>query len=659
MLNEKHNTFRKKLLKKTVDFFQQNFRNLGYLPRWIIICIDIVLLAIAILITHLIISNLTFGNYDVFSITQRYAIIIFTNLFCFFVYRTYAGIIRYSTIKDALRLLQATFTAFVILVAFNYFHYFINGNKVFLIPLLVINFIVSFILLLAFRIAVKFVFERYLLVVHDNFIRVAIYGVSPNSVALANALSTEIPKRYRLVGFIDQKDSKFRKELLGIPVVSNGNNDVAGVLKDLKANAIIISDKAIDNEEKLKIVEQCLESGYEILTLPSISDWNNQKKLSEKIKKFQIKDLLERSPIVIQNDTKIKAQLKDKVLLVTGAAGSIGEEIVYQIIAFNPNKIILLDQAETPLYRLNLTLTKFEIKTEIISLIGDIKDKKFLEHIFKTYRPDVIYHAAAYKHVPLMEENPYQAISTNILGTKNLADLAVQYSVERFVMISTDKAVNPSSIMGASKRIAEIYVQSRCFDAIQNNMSCTKFITTRFGNVLGSNGSVVPLFTKQIEEGGPVTVTHPDIIRYFMTISEACQLVLEAGAMGNGGEIYLFDMGKPVKIIDLAKKMIRLAGFVPGQDIEINIIGLRPGEKLYEELLNDKSKTLPTYHEKIMIAIESKDEKFEDIKSGIELLEKAISEMDIEQAVLLMKKMVPEFKSLNSVHEVLDKKDYF
>jgi FlaA1/EpsC-like NDP-sugar epimerase len=659
VLNEKPNTFKNKLPKRIVDFFQRHFRNLGYLPRWIIICIDIVLLAIAILITHLIISNLTFGNYDVFSITQRYAIIIFTNLFCFFVYRTYAGIIRYSTIKDALRLLQATFTAFVILVAFNYFHYFINGNKVFLIPLLAVNFIVSFILLLAFRIAVKFVFERYLLTAHDNFIRVAIYGVNPNSVALANALSTEIPKRYCLVGFIDQKDSKLRKELLGVPVVSNGNSDVADVLKDLKANAIIISDKSIDNEEKLKIVEQCLENGYEILTLPTISDWNKQKKLSEKIKKFQIKDLLERSPIVIQNDVKIKEQLKDKVLLVTGAAGSIGEEIVYQIIAFNPQKIILLDQAETPLYRLNLILTKFETKTEIISLIGDIKDKKCLEYIFKTYRPEVIYHAAAYKHVPLMEENPYQAIVTNILGTKNLADLAVQYSVERFVMISTDKAVNPSSIMGASKRIAEIYVQSRCFDAIHNNVSCTRFITTRFGNVLGSNGSVVPLFTKQIEEGGPVTVTHPDIIRYFMTISEACQLVLEAGAMGNGGEIYLFDMGKPVKIIDLAKKMIRLAGFVPGQDIDINIIGLRPGEKLYEELLNDKSKTLPTYHEKIMIAIESKDEKFEEIKAGIELLEKAISKMDIEQAVLIMKRMVPEFKSLNSIHEVLDKKDYF
>jgi FlaA1/EpsC-like NDP-sugar epimerase len=346
--------------------------------------------------------------------------------------------------------------------------------------------------------------------------------------------------------------------------------------------------------------------------------------------------------------------IKCNTVLISGAAGSIGSEIVWQILSFQPKTILILDQAETPLHHLSLELSKNNSTVKIHSIIADIRDLKVMEAVFQQYGPTIVYHAAAYKHVPLMEENPAQAIFTNVRGTKNLADLSVKYNVERFVMVSTDKAVNPSNVMGASKRIAEKYVQSLFCRDKKEGLNGTKFITTRFGNVLGSNGSVVPLFSKQIAAGGPVTITHPDIIRYFMTIPEACQLVLEAGAMGNGGEIYIFDMGKPVKIIDLARKMIKLAGFVPDQDIEIKIVGLRPGEKLYEELLNDESKTVPTHNEKIMIAEEDHTD-FENLHHSIDALLSLASLFDNDALVSKMKEIVPEFKSMNSTYELLDK----
>ena len=386
--------------------------------------------------------------------------------------------------------------------------------------------------------------------------------------------------------------------------------------------------------------------------MPLISDWENQKEISKKIKSFQIEDLLERKPIVLDNKS-ISSQIKGKVILITGAAGSIGSEIVRQVIDFNPDTLLILDQAETPLHDLTLEIQKLDSHIKIVSLIADIRDKVCLERIFQQYKPNLIYHAAAYKHVPLMEENPSQAIFVNVMGTKNLADLSLQYGVEKFVMVSTDKAVNPSNVMGASKRIAEKYVQSLYFSELKNNSETTKFITSRFGNVLGSNGSVVPLFSKQIAEGGPITITHQEIIRYFMTIPEACQLVLEAGAMGRGGEIYIFDMGKPVKIYDLATKMIRLAGYTPGKDIKIKIVGLRPGEKLYEELLNDTSKSLPTHHEKIMIAQEIIDD-YNMIKDFVNDIALVSNQYDNNLIVSKMKIIVPEFKSMNSTFEILD-----
>ena len=421
------------------------------------------------------------------------------------------------------------------------------------------------------------------------------------------------------------------------------------------AEGIIIADKSLSSEDQLAIIDQCLEFNYKVFTVPKITDWENQKEISKKVKNIQIEDLLERKPIVLDNQS-ISQQLEGKTVLITGAAGSIGSEIVRQVLEFSPKEIIILDQAETPLHHLSLELEKNGFDSKLHCVIADIRDKEVMKRVFKLYKPQVVYHAAAYKHVPLMEENPSQAILNNIEGTKNIADLASHYKVNNFVMISTDKAVNPSNVMGASKRIAEKYVQSLHLKSLKDNgTNGTKFITTRFGNVLGSNGSVVPLFSSQIAKGGPVTITHKDIIRYFMTIPEACQLVLEAGSMGNGGEIYIFDMGKPVKIIDLARKMIKLAGFIPEQDIEIKIVGLRPGEKLYEELLNDNSKTLPTHHEKIMIAQEIQDE-FEDLHADINELIGIANFFDNDDIVAKMKKIVPEFISMNSTYEVLDKK---
>jgi FlaA1/EpsC-like NDP-sugar epimerase len=374
------------------------------------------------------------------------------------------------------------------------------------------------------------------------------------------------------------------------------------------------------------------------------------------LQNFAIEDLLNREPIVLNTKT-ISSQIKGKTVLISGAAGSIGSEIVRQVLKFSPFKIIILDQAESPLHSLCLEVASYSDKIRIVPVLADVKDYEAMKSVFAAYKPDFVYHAAAYKHVPLMEENPAQAIFTNVLGTKNMANLSKEFAAEKFVFISTDKAVNPSSVMGASKRIAEKYVQSMNFHLLKNgNGVATKFITTRFGNVLGSNGSVVPLFTKQILEGGPITITHPDIIRYFMTIPEACQLVLEAGAMGKGGDIFIFDMGKPVKIIDLAKKMIRLAGFVPDKDISITIIGLRPGEKLYEELLNDTSKTLATHHSKIMIA-EEVYEEFEDLCASIADLQLDLGVLSNDTIVSKMKKIVPEFNSMNSVFEKLDIKN--
>jgi FlaA1/EpsC-like NDP-sugar epimerase len=636
------------------SFSRKRFHDFGYLPRWIILSIDIVIVFVASIVTDFIIYKLTETPFDNLNMTLRYGIIILVNALFFLFYRTYSGIIRHSTFIDGVKLLISTSTSYIALLIINYSCYWGFKTKVFVTTSLFISYVISFLLLFLFRILVKYFFEKYM-----NFedkkmlIRAVIYGADANAISIANALRTEKPSRFKLLGFVDiYNHNKEGKSILNLPIINQRKN-IYVILRSMKADAIIIAEKSLSKQEIVSIVEECLEYNFKVYTVPTITDWEDDKQISNKVKNFEIEDLLERKPIILDTKT-ISSQIKGKTILITGAAGSIGSEITRQALNFNPAKIIILDQAETPLHSLRLEINNLNKKVKIRSVLADVRNFDDIEKVFLNFKPNVVYHAAAYKHVPLMEENPCQAVFTNVLGTKNLADLAVKYEAERFVMVSTDKAVNPSSVMGASKRIAEKYVQTlqkKLGDSLEKNK--VKFITTRFGNVLGSNGSIVPLFTKQIQEGGPLTITHPEIIRYFMTIPEACQLVLEAGTMGKGGEIFIFDMGQPVKIIDLAKKMIRLAGFTPDKEIEIKIIGLRPGEKLYEELLNDTSKTLPTHNEKIMIAQEILDD-YDKINSTILGLLKTAKYISDEDIVATMKNIVPEFKSMNSIFENLD-----
>jgi len=631
----------------------QSVHNLGYLPRWIILLLDVVVIAVTGLLSYILIHR-TGELYIKESLyVVSIPVYILISVATFRAFRTYSGIIRHSSYIDAVKIFFSQFTAAFLLLAFNSTYKHITGDLLYLNIGILINAVFSFTSLFLYRVLVKQFFENYLKSSNkQQLVKAIIYGTDANAIAVANALKAEVPGRFKLVGFIDKYSQNKSKMILGLPILQY-KKKASILMRIFKAEALIIADKSLSKEEKLAIVDECLEFNYKVYTVPLISDWEDQKEISKKVKNFQIQDLLERKPIVLDNNS-ISNQLRGKTVLITGAAGSIGSEIVRQVIQFNPLNVIMLDQAETPLHHLGLEMAKTETNIKMCRVISDVRNKSAIREVFSKYRPDVVYHAAAYKHVPLMEENPAQAIFVNVLGTKNIADLSCEYNVDSFVMVSTDKAVNPSNVMGASKRIAEKYVQALHNKLRSENNCKTKFITTRFGNVLGSNGSVVPLFTKQIEAGGPITLTHPDIIRYFMTIPEACQLVLEAGAMGRGGEIYIFDMGKPVKIIDLARKMIRLAGFVPDKDIEIKIVGLRPGEKLYEELLNDTSKTLPTHHEKIMIAQEVYDE-FGQLEYMTDDLIKTSESYSNEDIVAKMKQIVPEFVSMNSSFETLDR----
>jgi len=633
-------------------FFKPNENSFAYLPRWIIFCIDISIIVFANLITYLLLKQLPVKFYPFLNSFERYGLIVGVNIFFFVMYKTYAGIIRHSSFIDAVKLLLSTFSSLLVLIFINYSSDLFWGKKIFLFPGLILSFVFSFVFLFFFRIVVKFIFEYFINSTDSkNLIPTIVYGSDANAIAVANAIKSELPARFKIVGFMGKSKSNKSKSILGLPILFNSKK-TSVIMRSLKATALIIAEKSLSKDEKLAIIDDCLENNIKVFTVPIVVNWENENEISKQIKSFEIEDLLERKPIVLDNNL-ISKQISGKTIMITGAAGSIGSEIVWQVLDFKPKKIVIIDQAETPLHHLSLEIGKSGKKVKVFSVISDIRNKSSMEKIFANYKPDMVFHAAAYKHVPLMEENPCQAIYTNVLGTKNIADLSVQYGVKKFVMVSTDKAVNPSNVMGASKRIAEKYVQSLHYKSVSTPGAETKFITTRFGNVLGSNGSVVPLFKKQIENGGPITITHPEIIRYFMTIPEACQLVLEAGGMGKGGEIYLFDMGKPVKIIDLARKMIQLAGFEPNKDIEIKIIGLRPGEKLYEELLNDTSKTLPTHHEKIMIAMEE-EEDFDLIIANVnQLIDLSVNDGDIS-IVQQMKKIVPEFKSLNSTFESLD-----
>lgn len=519
---------------------------------------------------------------------------------------------------------------------------------------LVINMLLSFVALSSYRVIIKYFFS-YVTTINVTKKRVAIYGAGDVGISTKRALEHDMTANIQMVLFLEDDLRKVGKNIDGIKIFSSGQLEV--LLKQYLVDELIIATTKLPSKRKNEIVDFCLDNKIEVFTVPPLKNWINGQLSTKQLQNIKIEDLLEREQIKIYNQILFK-QLNNKIVLVTGAAGSIGSEIVRQLLQYKPRLLVLNDHAETPLHDLKLELEECGCNNFKLAL-GDIRNDLFVEKIFQDCHPNFVYHAAAYKHVPMMENSPLEAICTNVGGTKLLADLSIKYGVERFVMISTDKAVNPTNVMGASKRIAEMYVQS----LYQNqeiqfqkdlNTSRTKFITTRFGNVLGSNGSVIPRFKKQIEAGGPVTVTHPDITRYFMTIPEACQLVLEAGSMGNGGEIFVFDMGHPVKIADLARKMIKLSGLEPEEDIKIEYSGLRPGEKLYEELLNNAENTMATYHEKILIA-KTRTLEYNSLSLQIEaLITPAKNQESVLEVVAAMKALVPEFISNNSEFEKLD-----
>ncbi|QIE60846.1 polysaccharide biosynthesis protein [Rasiella rasia] len=619
-----------------------------YLPRWIVVLIDVLLCGLALAVSYFILSDTRIAFHDVLSVPEQMLVILAVNLTFFFVFKSYSGIIRHSTFIDIVKLAFTSISTAVIVLLGNEIFAALEDQKIFLTTFMLLYMFTSFTFMLFFRISVKESYTFLRNAAHsESKKKIAIIGIDDPTVSLAKAIVTESELPYTLVGFLTQNTSTKRVQILGKPVISSSN--LSESLNKLEAEAVLLMSDSFSGREKNEIVESCLNAGVEILNVPNLQNWKKKEDISNQIKPLEIEDLLERSPIRL-DDTVLANDLKGKTVLVTGGAGSIGSEIVQQLATFKPALVVILDQAESALHELELSLRLNYPDFNFITELADISNMYRLELMFKKYNFNIIYHAAAYKHVPLIERNPHEAIYVNLLGTINLCFQSVSNKIDRFVMVSTDKAVNPTNVMGASKRAAEMYVQA----LQQEPETTTKFITTRFGNVLGSNGSVIPHFKKQIAQGGPVTVTHKDIIRYFMTIPEACQLVMQAGTMGKGGEIYVFDMGEPVKIIDLAKRMIRLSGLEPYEDIDIKITGLRPGEKLYEELLNDTNVVLPTHHPKIMIS-SVPSVAFSEIKAKSEEIIRTATKRDDESVVALLKEIVPEFRSQNSTFERLDK----
>ena len=646
---------------KRSDIFS-HVTNITYLPKWGVLLIDLLLALIAYMISYMIARTLISMQLDgvMLELWQQAAVLMVLQALFFWIFHTYSGILRFSTFIDATKVVLAVTCATIIPAVFNIFIKQIAGTGLFMNSILYIYLFVAIVLLVCWRVSIKLSFE-YMSHHAPGIKPVMIYGTQSAGLAIAKMLSSNMDSQYRPVGFITDAEDNVRHDLLGLKVYVK-NEHLIRLLEAKEVQHIIVSPikmKSITPSRDLTIF---LDNNIRILTTPYFTDFHGDEEGEEmrskigSIESIKVEDLLER-PIIHLNTDNVRQVISDKVVMVTGAAGSIGSEIVRQVSKYNPRLVVLAELAESPLHDLSLDLANMFPKQPYARVITDVRNYQMLKETFEEYHPQVIFHAAAYKHVPLMEEYPTQAILANVLGTKNVADLAVAYHAERFVMISTDKAVNPTNIMGASKRIAEIYVQSlfrKLSKAQKEGETTTKFITTRFGNVLGSNGSVVPFFKKQIAAGGPVTVTHPDIIRYFMTIPEASCLVLEASTLGQGGEIFCFDMGEPVRIADLAKNMIRLAGYIPGRDIQISYTGLRPGEKLYEELLNQKELTLPTANEKIMIA-KVRENDFDEMSVKIDKLIDSARKGLTFPSVKLMKEIVPEFQSKNSIYEQLDK----
>jgi FlaA1/EpsC-like NDP-sugar epimerase len=616
------------------------------LPTWTIFLFDACIVAASVVFAYIIRFPASFSDHTAY-LWATVAVVTFVNLVFFKLFRTYANVLRLSSFVDVMHIFVATTLAYFVCIGLALLWPLVFGVQLTYIPVLLIAYAITFMILALSRMFIKMLYDYFNQSKSSTLLNTYIYGTT-TGIDIAKALRTEKDNRFHIVGFVSDDPNVVGKMMMGVNVYANDENLFERIQRD-HVNAVIVSPAKGKVIKESDLADRLLKDNIQIFIAPELSDDWSGTSASSAIKEVQIEDLLGRDPIKI-NMQEIAAHLEGKRVLITGAAGSIGSEIMRQVAKFNPYQLILIDSAETPLHDIRLELKKKWAEMDAPTIVANITNKPRMEEIFQEYRPEYVFHAAAYKHVPMMEDNVSEAIQNNVVGTKVMADLAVKYQVERFVMISTDKAVNPSNVMGCSKRICEIYVQALARKIQKDGSAPTQFITTRFGNVLGSNGSVIPLFRKQIAAGGPVTVTHPEIIRYFMTIPEACQLVLEAGSMGKSGEIYIFDMGKPVKIVDLAKKMIQLSG---RPEVKIAFTGLRHGEKLYEELLATRENTKPTSHDKIMIA-EVREYNFEDVSDDIDLLIQSSYDFDSMKTVARMKDLVPEFKSLNSKYSVLD-----
>jgi len=614
--------------------------------RWLVYAIDLLLCASAFLLA---VFNRTriLGNE---SVPDRLWLGLTFFAFCaitFAVFKSHRGLVRHSNFQEMWRLFVADVLAssalYLVLV---FFESGMHGRLSFIQNV----FLFSLVSMLFVRFWIIVIFNYAMQPITKRTKKVLIYGIGIHSIALAQWIKRSGRNNQQVLGFLTRNKDAWKTRIQGIEVYGIDLEDLEMFFIQNDISIVLFPDyKSIRKEQDFLV--KCRELQVSVLVSPPFEGVSTNGQTQYQMKPIQFEDLLGRDEIKIDMD-KISGQLRGKVIMITGAAGSIGSELVRQLAVFQPKMLLLFDMAETPLHNLRLEMERSHPKQKFLPIIGDVRNKNRLEHVFSKYRPEVVYHAAAYKHVPMMEENPCEAALVNVWGTFNVANFAVKYGAEGFVMISTDKAVNPTNVMGASKRIAEIYVQALAKQCAKMG-NPIRFVTTRFGNVLGSNGSVIPHFKQQIERGGPVTVTHPDIIRYFMTIPEACRLVLEAASFGKTGEIYVFDMGEPVKIVDLAKKMIELAGLVPDKDIMIEFIGLRPGEKLFEELLNDKEITKPTDHDKIMVA-KVRHYELDKVDLAVKSIVDAALEVNIPSTVMAMKNLVPEFKSQNSPYEAFD-----
>ncbi len=634
----------------TQSLFIRRYSN-RFLSRWLVLAIDIIIAIFSFLVATALRLNFRYEELHLEVFIFHFVFLLSIRFITFLYFKTYSGIIRHTSIEDAVLILKTIFTGTMVAAIISLaIRYFLHVETLIYVPIsiLVIDFFICLFLMVSLRFMVKMFYESFI----NEFkpaVGVLIYGAGYSGLLTKNVIQNDRGINYQVLGFIDDNDSKVGKTIEGVRVF-NLAEALDKFVDTYEGLQVIMAIKNINIQAKRKISDVFLDRGVVVKTLPPVDKWVGGEFAINQIHNVKIEDLLGREEIQMNNKL-ISEEMNSKSIMVTGAAGSIGSEIVRQLIAYFPSKIILVDQAESGLFDLEYELVgRIPSNTEIVVKVADVSDINRMSYIFRTHKPSIVFHAAAYKHVPLMEKNPYEAVKINILGTRILADLAAENGVDKFVMVSTDKAVNPTNVMGATKRFAEMYTQSMN----QLEGMHTKFIATRFGNVLGSNGSVIPLFKKQIERGGPVTVTHPDITRYFMTIPEACELVLEAATMGEGGEVFVFDMGESVKIIDLAKKMITLSGMRVDRDIEIKFTGLRPGEKLYEELLSTDENTLPTHHPKILIAkVNVPSYAYMDIQMN--LIQDVLVVGDNNELVSKIKEVIPEYKSKNSIFEKLDK----